>query len=221
MPRLLGCGGSSTPRASPAGARRQAGWRLPAAFSFTLTRPERRAAGAVAAGRRRCCWWLEICSGSLISSALACCLLTLLALSLQAVFVLLPLTATRTVLSRVVSDPRARHRALLRREAGQAGVSAPSRARERKAAWRASSSIGRSWSSSLRAPCGVRAGAGVHRRTSWTPSRAATPWAWPNLINRSCVLAIIFLIYLLHHLRQRRRHAKCRRSSGQLPSRAK
>eukprot|EP01047_Picozoa_sp_COSAG01_P069942 COSAG01_NODE_10478_length_2156_cov_887.982013_3_plen_174_part_00 len=112
------------------------------------------------------CWlagWLPaclaawICSGSLISSALACCLLTPLALSLQAVFVLLPLTATRTVLSRVVSDPRARHRALLRREAGQAGVFAPSRARERKAVWRASSSIGRSWSSSLRAPCSVRA----------------------------------------------------------------
>ena len=27
--------------------------------------------------------------------------------------------------------------------------------------------------------------------------------------------------HLLHHLRQRRRHAKCRRSSGQLPSRAR
>ncbi len=48
---------------------------------------------------------------------------------LQAVFVLLPLTATRTVLSRVVLDPRARHRALLRRETGQAGAFAPSRAR--------------------------------------------------------------------------------------------
>ena len=48
------------------------------------------------------------------------------------------LVATRTVLSRVVLDPRARHRALLRREAGQAGVFVPSRARERKAAWKAS-----------------------------------------------------------------------------------
>jgi hypothetical protein len=65
---------------------------------------------------------------------LACCLLTPLAVPLQAVFVMLPLTATRTVLSRVVSDPRARHRALLRRGADQAGVSAPSRAHERKAA---------------------------------------------------------------------------------------
>jgi hypothetical protein len=111
----------------------------------------------------------------LIPSAQACCLLTPLAVLLQAVFVLLPLTATRTVLSRVVSDPRARHRALLRREAGQAGGFVPSRARERKAAWKASSSTGRSWSSSLRAPCGGRAGAGVRRRTS-------------------CVLAIIILI---------------------------
>jgi hypothetical protein len=105
-----------------------------------------------------------ICSGSLIPSAQACCLLTLLAVPLQAVFVLLPLTATRTVLSRVVSDPRARHRALLRREASQAGVFAPSRARERKAAWKASSSTGRSWSSSLRAPCGGRAVFGAHWR---------------------------------------------------------
>eukprot|EP01047_Picozoa_sp_COSAG01_P050030 COSAG01_NODE_5015_length_4541_cov_38.651058_1_plen_167_part_00 len=45
-------------------------------------------------------------------------------------------TATRTVLSRVVSAPRARHRALLRREAGQAGIFPPPRARERKAAWK-------------------------------------------------------------------------------------
>lgn len=134
------------------------------------------------------------CSGSLISSALACCLLTPLALSLQAVFVLLPLTATRTVLSRVVSDPRARHRALLRREAGQAGVFAPSRARERKAVWRASSSIGRSWSSSLRAPCGVRAGAGVRRRKGalltggLDDGRRLAPWLLRRLACRSAAV---------------------------------
>ena len=104
------------------------------------------------------------------------------------------------MLSRVVSDPALDTELYYVERPVKPVYSYRSRAREREAAWKASSSdrkVMEQLTSSLRAPCGVRAGAGVRRRTSWTPqgglelqrAAGATGLAGSAVVDRSAAAA--------------------------------